>query len=277
MIVLKKYKTKIIIGVILIFIGLPILAGIISDLNESNPLYKYRYKDRYFKILSNDDNKSFETSLMNFAEKENIDLMITYADDLEAIDKLESDSTNYDAVWMSNSTWIYMLDGVTTLNSKSININPVVFGIKKSKANELGFVDSDVYNKDIVNAIKNGKLNYVMSSVVKTNTGLIAYLGFLNSLAGSPEILTSEMLKSNKLKEDLKTLFSGVERVSGTDDFLKEMFLKTNEYEAVIATESSLIEINKELVKSNKEPLYLTNVSLEINDPVGETLSKISI
>ena len=31
------------------------------------------------------------------------------------------------------------------------------------------------------------------------------------------------------------------------------------------------------VVVINKEPLYLTNVTLEINDPVGETLSKISI
>ena len=254
---MKSLKTKIIIGVILILIGLPILANIVSGINESNPAYRNRYKDRYFKILSNEDNKSFESNLMDFAKKEKIDLLISYADDLEAIDKLESNPSDYDAVWMSNSTWIYMLDGVTTSNSKSININPVVFGIKKSKAKELGFVDNEVYNKDIVKAIQDGKLKYVMSSVVKTNTGLIAYLGFLNSLAGSPEILTSEMLKSKKLREDLVSLFSGVERVSGTDDFLKEMFLKTNDYEAVIATESSLIEINKEMVKANKEPLYL--------------------
>lgn len=31
------------------------------------------------------------------------------------------------------------------------------------------------------------------------------------------------------------------------------------------------------IVVINKEPLYLTNVTLEINDPVGETLSKIAI
>ena len=40
----------------------------------------------------------------------------------------------YDAVWASNSMWLYMLDGVSTSNSKIISMNPVVFGIKKSKA-----------------------------------------------------------------------------------------------------------------------------------------------
>lgn len=256
-IVLIKYKIRMAIGIILVFLGLGLIVSIVESINESDPNYRRRYSDRYFKILSNEDNKSFESDLINFAKDNKIDVIIDYADDLEAIDILESDSSKYDAVWLSNSTWLYMLDGVSTSNSKSININPVVFGIKKSKATELNFVDNDVYNKDIVKAIQNGKLKYVMSSVTKTNTGLIAYLGFLNSLSGSPEILTSNMLKSKKLKDDLISLFSGVERVSGTDDFLKEMFLKTDEYEAVIATESSLIEINKELVNNNKEPLYL--------------------
>ena len=55
----------------------------------------------------------------------------------------------YDAVWCSNSIWLYMLDSkIKTTNSKSTSINPVVFGIKKSKAEELGFIGKDVYMKD---------------------------------------------------------------------------------------------------------------------------------
>ena len=65
----------------------------------------------------------------------------------------------YDAVWTSNSIWLYMLDSskVSVKNSKSTSINPVVFGIKKSKAKDLGFIDKDVYTKDILNAIKERK------------------------------------------------------------------------------------------------------------------------
>ena len=223
---------------ILLFIVIPIIASIFTG---TNGILNIKNDDKYFRILSNDDNIDFDSELYSFASKNKIKLTIEHADDLEAIDMLESNPGGYDAVWLSNSTWLYMLNGVTMLNSKSVNINPIVFGIKKSKAQELGFVDKEVYNRDLVNAIKDKKLKYVMSSVTKTNTGLTAYLGFLNSLAGSPEILTEEMIRSKKVEEDLKSLFSGVERVSGTDDFLKEMFLNSNDYEAVIATESSLI------------------------------------
>lgn len=227
------------------------------EITEIDKTIKSTWKSKYFTILSNPDNKEFMDELEQYAKSEKIKLIVEYKDDLEAIDELEENSSEYDAVWMSNSTWLYMLDDITVSNSKSVSINPIVFGIKKSKAESLGFTNNDVYNKDIVNAIKSKKLNYVMSSVTKTNTGLTAYLGFLNALAGSPETLTSEMLDNETLKNDLISLFSGVSRVSGTDAFLEDMFLNSDEYEAVIATESSLISINKRLTQEGKEPLYL--------------------
>ena len=168
-----------------------------------------------FRILANPDNKDFMDELVKYGKSEHIKVNVEYADDLEAVDMLEEEN-NYDAVWMSNSVWLYMLNNARVSNSKSISINPVVMGIKKSKAKELGFVDNEIKNKDILNAVSSGKLKYVMTSVTKTNTGLTAYLGFLNSLAGSPEILTSDMLNDKDLFTNLKSLFSGVERVSGS-------------------------------------------------------------
>ena len=64
------------------------------------------------------------------------------------------------------------------------------------------------------------------------------------------------MLDNENLKKDLKDLFKGVERVSGDEEYLKEMY-KNGSYDAMINYESSLIELNKKLVKENKEPLYL--------------------
>ncbi len=95
-----------------------------------------------------------------------------------------------------------------------------------------------------------------MPSVTKTNIGATAYLGFLNSLAGSPEVLTVEMLKNPDLIASMKAFFKGVERVSGDELYLEEMFLNGS-YDAIINYESSLIEMNKLLEREGKEPLHL--------------------
>ena len=235
---------------IIFSIGINLLSTIGSKLSE-------HFDNKTFHIIASTSVEKMESTIKKYAKKEGIDVEIDYYGDIEIVSILNDNSKNYDAVWISNSLWLYMLDNSNlTTDSKSIVIDPVVMGITKSKARELGFIDKEIYNKDLLNAIKSGKLKYIMASVTKTNTGATSYLSFLNSLAGSPEVLTESMLENEKLKQDLKAFFKGVERVSGDEKYLETIF-KNGNYNAMISYESSLIELNQELVKSGKEPLYL--------------------
>lgn len=215
------------------------------------------FSPNVFRVLASTSTEMMEGDLKAFAKKNNINLEIDYYGDLEIVDILNTNSSDYDAVWLSNSLWLYQLENsYLTSDSKSIVMNPVVLGINKKKAEELGFVGKDLYNKDILNAIRDGKLKYIMASVTKTNTGATTYLNFLNNLAGNPEVLTEEMLDNQELRTNLKDFFKGVERVSGDEEYLKEMYLN-GDYDAMINYESNFIELNKKLVKEGKDPLYL--------------------
>lgn len=245
----KKNNGKgflIVIGVIILYIILKSNTGISNIISNNN-----------FNIIASNSTKNMESYLKEYAKDNGIDLNIEYYGDLEIVDKLNTNSSAYDAVWISNSIWLYMLDNsYLTTESKSIVIDPVVMGITKSKAEELGFIGNDIYNRDILNTIRDGKLKYIMASVTKTNTGATSYLSFLNTLAGSPEVLTEEMLDNDTLKNDLKDFFKGVERVSGDEDYLITMY-NNGDYNAMINYESTLISLNKKLVSKGKEPLYL--------------------
>ena len=94
-----------------------------------------------------------------------------------------------------------------------------------------------------------------MSNPSITNSGASAYLGMLSTLAGNPEVLTKEHLENSEVKEKLKTFYTGLERSSGSEDFLEELFLK-GDYESVFTYESSIININKKLESQGKETLY---------------------
>lgn len=205
--------------------------------------------------------------IREFFQEKDIALTIEYAGTIEIMDKLNANE-NYDAVWASNSIWLYMLNNTVNIkNSKSTSINPVVFGITKSKARELGFIGKEVTTKDIVEVIKNGNLKFNMSSVTQTNTGATAYLGFLTTLAGNPEVLRQEDIEKESVKTSLISLFTGMMRSSGTEEFLEEMFLNGN-YEAVITYETSIININQKLQAMGKEPLYIiyTTDGVSISD-----------
>ena len=214
------------------------------------------YSDSVFSIITTPENKVIEETLEKYARKNAFEINITYADNLEIVDKINA-GEKYDAIWSSNSIWLDMLDTsvVSTSNLKSTSITPITLGIKMSKAKELGLIGKEVAMKDILALIKNGDLKFSMANPITTNSGASSYINILSTLAGNPEVLTSEHLKNKKLQDDLKTFFTGLTRTSGDEDFLNESFIN-GDYDAAITYESSIININKELVKQNKEPLY---------------------
>lgn len=253
----KAYEFAIIaVFLILMSVFLMIAESDSDDIKISN-IKQATSKNSTFKLISSTENKDLDKVLKDFAKSKNIDLEIDYAGTIDIMQKLNS-GEQYNGVWVSNSIWLYMLDSnkIKISNSKSTSINPVVFGITKEKAKELDFVDKEIYTKDIVEAIKNGKLKFSMSNPTQTNTGATAYLGLLMTLAGNPEVLQESNLEDENLKAELTALFSGLERSSGSEDFLEELFLKGN-YEAVVTYEFSIINMNKKLVAEGKEPLYI--------------------
>lgn len=232
----------------------------------------HEYSKSIFRLISSSENEPLDADIKAFAKKEGFAIDIVYEDTLKITKRLNSGEL-FDAAWLSNSIWMYSLDTskVKITETQSTSINPIVFGVKKSKAESLGLVDKTLYTQDIVNTVQNGQLKFSMSNPVTTNAGASAYLGILTSLAGNPEVLTNEMLQNEGLKEKLKSFFSGVERSSGDEDYLEEMFVK-GDYEAVFTYESSIININKKLEENNKEILYalypVDGVSIS-DSPIG--------
>ncbi len=253
-----SFWTLIIVFVVIYF-SVELITGFIGGLKKLYAEYGgdnegYTYSDKAFNLITTPENKVLEDAIKKYLSKNNIDLNIVYADNLEIVDKLNS-GEKYDAVWASNSIWLDSLSGVSTSDSKSTSITPITFGIKKSKAEKLGLIGKNVKMQDILTLIKNKELTFSMANPITTNSGASSYLNILSTLAGNPDVLTSNDLKSEKLKEDLKTFFSGLVRTSGDEDFLETSFINGN-YDAAFTYESSIININRKLEKEGKEVLY---------------------
>lgn len=252
----KSFSFGKLLGVALvIYIGYAILNSTFEKIINNND-NNNTYSDSVFSLITTPENKVLESTINKFARKKAFDIKITYADNLEIIDKLNA-GEKYDAIWASNSIWLDMLDStkVSTSDSKSTSVTPIVIGIKKSKVEELGLKDRQVKMKDILSLIKSGKLKFSMANPITTNSGAASYLNILSTLAGNPDVLTLDHLKNSKLQEDLKSFFTGLVRTSGDEDFLNKSTV-SGDYDAAITYESSIININKELEKAGKETLY---------------------
>ena len=250
----NKFSFGKLLGIALVvYIGFAIFNNTFKKISGDK---KEVYSDSVFSIITTFENKELEDLLNKFARKNSSQINITYADNLEIVDRLNA-GEKYDAIWSSNSIWLDMLDSskVSTSDSKSTSVTPIVIGIKKNKAKDLGLIDKQVKMKDILALIKEGKLKFSMANPITTNSGASSYLNILSTLAGNPDVLTSEHLKDKKLQEDLKSFFTGLVRTSGDEDFLNKSFID-GDYDAAITYESSIININKELEKAGRETLY---------------------
>ena len=89
------------------------------------------YDEKTFYIISSSENKLLDESLTKFAKSKGYDIKITYDDTLEIVNRLNN-GEKYDAVFISNSIWLSMLDSskVKTSLLRSTSITPVIFGIK---------------------------------------------------------------------------------------------------------------------------------------------------
>ena len=95
-----------------------------------------------------------------------------------------------------------------------------------------------------------------MTSATQSNSGASAYIGFLYALLGKQDAITSEDLDNPQLQQDMTRLLSGIERSSGSSEWLMEMFLE-GDYDAMVNYECLIISANQSLEKEGKEPLYV--------------------
>ena len=213
--------------------------------------------DTTIRILSGSENQELEDIISDCADKAGVRIEMDYQGSVDIMRELQSGAAGYDAVWPASSMWLSLGDSQHLVkHSQSVSLTPVVFGIRQSLAEELGFTDGDVSVKDILTAISDGKMTFCMTSATQSNSGASAYIGFLYALLDKQEGLTSEDLQSDELKTQIRELLSGVDRSSGSSDWLKDMFLKGN-YDAMVNYECLVIDANEQLTAEGKEPLYV--------------------
>lgn len=222
----------------------------------SDPLVSERGTS--LQILMSDDLQPLEPIVSEYlgTREDGTSIQITYEGISKIRNILQSSDCIYDAVWLSSSVHLNMVSGGQKLSNTGFTcVSPVVFAVKESKAIELNLT-GELSVSDIVLAVSSGNLSFVIPNVTQTNSGLTAYLGLVSGLSGNPTVLSREHLKNPKLQEDLISLFSAVERSSGSDQFVTEL-LMDQRYDCTVSSEATMIQLNRELEAAGKETMRL--------------------
>lgn len=230
-----------------------------SDVSSSKSDFVVDGGGETIRIVSGSENKELEPMLQSYAQDANITIEMDYQGSLDIMRLLESESISYDALWPASSMWLNMGDTHHQLKHvESTSTSPIGFGIKQSLAEELGLTNrEDVTLQEMIQLIKQGKLKFAMTSATQSNSGASAYLGFLTAIAGkTKDVLNIEDLNDSDNQEAIQTLLSGVNRSSGSSNWLVDLYLN-GDYDAMVNYETLLIQTNKKLEESGREPMYI--------------------
>ncbi len=143
---------------------------------------------------------------------------------------------------------------------KSIAQMPVILGVRRSKAQALGWIGAKVTTRDILAAVEGGRLKFLMTSATQSNSGAAAYLAMLAAGIGKPDLIEAGDLDKSEVLATVRGLLRGVERSSGSSGWLADLYREGERtgahYEAIWNYEAVIKETNDKLIADRKEPLY---------------------
>ena len=165
----------------------------------------------------------------------------------------------YDAIWTANHLWIELGDKQKVVShKKSIFRSPVVLGVKKSIAQQLGWDKRDITIQDILTATEQHKFRLAMTSATQSNSGASAYLGFLYAMAGYPDTLMQADLQNPTVQDKIKRLLAATDRSAGSSGWLKDVSVQYPErFEAMFNYEALLLDANRQLIAKGQELFYV--------------------
>ena len=208
-------------------------------------------------LLSGSENKSLYPIVEEFAKKEGIDIQIKGRGSVDImLDIRNGTEAEADIVWPAASLWLELGDRDRVVkHEKSIMRSPVVFWVKKSKAEALGWVGTDTSLDDIVEASESG-LAFGMTSATQSNSGAMSYFAMLSSAAGQPNVLTLKDIEQSDVQARVERLLKGVDRTSGSSGWLGDLYLEhPDAMDAMFNYEAVGIEVNQVLESRGQEPL----------------------
>ncbi len=213
-------------------------------------------------IASGSENKEAQDAIALACSQSHVTVELHYMGSVDIMNLLADGAQDYDAVWPASSIWISMGDSQHLVkDQQSTSTTPIVLGVSQQKVRDLGWTSQDgatisVTTADILQAVREGKLSFAMTSATQSNSGASAYLAFLTALAGKDQPLTSQDLDDQALQNDMKSLLAGQDRSSGSSDWLKDLMVQSpGKHDAMINYESLVIAANKELTAAGQDPL----------------------
>jgi Ca-activated chloride channel family protein len=182
-----------------------------------------------------------------------VTLAFDYSGTLSGIDRINS-GESFDAAWFSQASYMVLSDTQHRIKAQTkIMLSPVVLGVKRSKAAQLGWTGNpNVTWKDVADAAASGHVNYAMTNPTASNSGFSAVIGVASALAGTADVLSANDVRASRLNG----FFRGQRLTAGSSGWLIDSYVRDEDsLDGIVNYEANLLSLNES--GRLKEPLVL--------------------
>jgi Ca-activated chloride channel family protein len=213
-----------------------------------------------FVIYSGSENEALEPIVKEFGRSQGVEISMVYMGSVDIANALhDGKAIEADAVWPASRLWLVLGDTQKVVRDDvSIMREPVIFGVKRSVAERLGWArNPKVTLKDILDAAQAGKFRYAATSATQSNSGAALYFAALQALSQHPDQALQESdLDVPGTRQQLKSMFATVNRSSASSGWLEKYLVEhTDDLDGMVNYEGLIWEANQALVKAGREPL----------------------
>ncbi|MCE7010850.1 substrate-binding domain-containing protein [Kibdelosporangium philippinense] len=170
-----------------------------------------------------------------------VELVLDYRGTVAASSELAKGPSGFDLAWLSTNRFL-RLRGAQPLLSESTMMSPLVLGVKKSKAGQLGEQPSWA---DIADRAALGELTFGMSDPRVSGDGMAALIGVATAAAGTGAAVRQEDVRCDRIQGFLAG------RAFDAPDVIEEYERRQDNVDAVVAHESAILSLSGRL----REPL----------------------
>ena len=212
-----------------------------------------------FTVLAGSDSKDLEPMVVKYGREHGATITFAYAGSVDIALQIQGGKLDADAVWPASSVWLNYADRQHVVKSaQSVMRSPVVIGVRKSLAAELGWVGNpNVGIDDILEKSKSGRVRLAATSASQSNTGASMFFGVLSAFAGHPDVLTHENLQDPAVQKGTRAFLHQIDVSAGSSGFLGAQYLADPErFNTMVNYEALVIDANQKLTAQGLEPLY---------------------
>ena len=207
-----------------------------------------------------EDVEAFDTILHQFDHKHGWDNdPIDHEGPIEMIQDLKlGRRSSHDAVWALSPMWLDLGDQKEVLkHRRSLARSPVVWGVKKSKAERWGWTKTPPTTAELFRKASSGELRgLMMASASHCTSGALAYLSMLYAAAGEPDMLKRRHLRDRSVQKTVRAWLKAISRSDQSSVWITDDLVhKYDQHDAMVNFQAEVIRANRELEALGREPL----------------------